>query len=348
MAIQTIYALGETQISVSGGGELSGQTQGDGSHLQDLFITLNSNAWEAVQIREDDSDTDFDDSDGSQRLDGAQTFDGEGYLDDMRVEAEFGLRLQDSEGNIYEAVAFNINEGGGSSFATVEGLAFVGGVGGFPPIGEPLRVISTQEGPSVAYSALAAPPCFTLGTLIDTPDGPRPVEDLRAGDLVTTIDRGAQPLLWTGCARCPAALLHRDTRFRPVLIRAGAFGPGLPVRDMALSPQHRVLIDDWRAALFFGQPEILAPVCRLVNDTTVTVDQAPRDVTYFHLLFERHELVRAEGLSCESLLATPDATCPTSREVLRLFPQLAEDLPPAAARLCIQGRSARVLLDHVV
>ncbi|MEM1238119.1 MAG: Hint domain-containing protein, partial [Pseudomonadota bacterium] len=196
MAIETIFALGETNITVSGGAQLSGISQGDGSHLQDLFITLNNNAWEEIEIREADSDTNFDDSDNSQRLNGDQTFDGEGYTDNMRVEAEFGLQLQDSFGNIYDVVAFNINEGGGSSFATVEGLAFVGGVGGFPPIGVPLQVISTQEGPSVAYGTLAAPPCFTHGALIETPEGDKAVEHLQAGDLVMTRDHGAQPLKW--------------------------------------------------------------------------------------------------------------------------------------------------------
>ena len=39
---------------------------------------------------------------------------------------------------------------------------------------------------------------FTHGTRIDTPDGPRPVEALAAGDLVTTLDNGSQPVRWTG------------------------------------------------------------------------------------------------------------------------------------------------------
>jgi len=55
MAIETIFALGETNISVSDNGELSGRTQGDGSHLQGLFITLNDNAWEEIEIREADN-----------------------------------------------------------------------------------------------------------------------------------------------------------------------------------------------------------------------------------------------------------------------------------------------------
>ena len=46
-------------------------------------------------------------------------------------------------------------------------------------------------------------PCFTAGTLIDTPSGPRAVEELRPGDLVTTRDHGPAPLLWAGASRLP-------------------------------------------------------------------------------------------------------------------------------------------------
>lgn len=349
MAIETLFALGETNITVSGGGQLSGISQGDGSHLQGLFITLNDNAWEEVEIREADGDNNFNDSDNSQRLNGDQTFDGEEYDDNMRVEAEFGLQLRDPNdpsGTIYNVVAFNINEGGGASYSTVEGLAFVGGVGGFPPIGVPLEVISTQEGPSVAYGALASPPCFTTDALIATPTGDVAVQELRPGDLVLTRDHGAQPLKWLGCARFPASLVSRDLRFRPVIVRAGAFGPGRPAHDMSLSPQHRVLVEDWRAPLFFGEAEVLVPIIHLVNDHSILQDTRSKDVAYFHLLFDRHEIICANGLSCESLLAVGGATCATSREVLNLFPDLKSCHRHSMVRPCVQGRAARLLLGR--
>ncbi|MEM1005490.1 MAG: Hint domain-containing protein, partial [Pseudomonadota bacterium] len=36
--------------------------------------------------------------------------------------------------------------------------------------------------------------CFTSGTLIDTPNGSRLIETLTVGDVITTADRGAQPI----------------------------------------------------------------------------------------------------------------------------------------------------------
>ncbi|MCU0816565.1 MAG: Hint domain-containing protein, partial [Cypionkella sp.] len=46
----------------------------------------------------------------------------------------------------------------------------------------------------VAFVTLNTIACFTLGTRIDTVDGPRPVEALVPGDLVLTRDHGPQPL----------------------------------------------------------------------------------------------------------------------------------------------------------
>lgn len=345
MPIFTTYALGGSQISVSGGEQLSGITQGDGSHLVGETITLNSNAWEAVDI--DDSESSFDDSDNSQSLNGPQTFDGISYTGSERVEAEYELTLQDPDGNSYTVLGFNINEaGGGASFGTVEGLAFVGGVGGFPPVGVPLTVVSAREGPSQPYAALATPPCFTAGSLIATPTGVVAVEELTPGDLVETLDHGPQPLRWIGTLRVPSAVLCHDPRFRPVRVRRDAFGPGRPRRDSWLSQQHRVLISDWRAALFFGEDEVLVPVKKLTNDTTVHIDSSPQNVTYVHLLFDRHEIVTVDGLTSESFFpdAAARAICPTHAELALMFPQLAVARADAlTARACIHDRRACVL-----
>ena len=130
MPVYTIYTLESSNITVSGGEQLSGITQGDGSHLMGETITLNSNDWIAVDI-DDSNDSNFDDSDTSQSLENAISYDGTAYASGLRVESEYEMILQDPDGNTYTVLAFNINEPGVTSYATVEGLAFVGGVGGF-------------------------------------------------------------------------------------------------------------------------------------------------------------------------------------------------------------------------
>lgn len=342
MPVETIYALGASQITVSGGEQLSGITQGDGSHLDGETITLDSNSWEAVLV--DDNDSDFSDNDGSQRLEGAQIFDGISYSDNIRVEAEFSITVQDPDGNTFELLAFNLNEGGGSSFATVEGLAFVGDVGGFPPIGVPLTVTATGEGPSEGYAELATPPCFTPGCLIETPSGPVDIDQLKVGDLVNTLDHGPQPIAWIGQTRLPGAVLNNRPEFCPVRIAKGAFGPNCPSREIRLSPQHRILISDWRAEFYFGESELLVPIKKLINDGDVIVDHAASEVCYIHLMFEDHQIVFSDGLASESYFPKLNDSDETGNEIRALFSDIAApDTEPLPVRPGISDKSAGVL-----
>lgn len=89
---------------------------------------------------------------------------------------------------------------------------------------------------------------FVRGTLIDTPDGPRPAEDLAAGDAVTTLANGSRPLRWVGRRRVELIEMLAHPGLRPVVFAPGTIGNG---RALSVSPQQRMLIDDWRAEVFF-------------------------------------------------------------------------------------------------
>ncbi|MBE0413364.1 Hint domain-containing protein [Yoonia sp.] len=326
MAIETLFILGASNITVSDGAQLSGITQGTGEHLLGKTITLNNNNWETVSINDAPArdEANFTDNDASQRLNGTQTIDGVTYSDQMIVEAEYALTVTDPDGVEYRLVAFNIRETGSGlpNFATIEGFAFVGPTGGFPPIGVPLTVIQNFEFPSEPYINFAAPPCFTAGTVLRTPDGDRPVEDLAVDDWVDTLDHGPQQIRWIGVVRLPRPVLAQKPKFRPVLIRQDAFGPGQPRRDLRVSPQHRMLVTGWQAELMFGEPEILVPAIKMVNDKTVTVDHSCDDLAYFHVMFDQHEIVFAEGVVTESFLPGLDETAAveTQAELEALFP----------------------------
>ena len=84
--------------------------------------------------------------------------------------------------------------------------------------------------------------CFAAGTRIDTPGGPRPVEEIGPGDLVLTLDHGAQPVRWARAKPVPLDNRMRDKRNAPVRIRRGALGAGMPESEMIVTPQHRVLV----------------------------------------------------------------------------------------------------------
>jgi len=174
----------------------------------------------------------------------------------------------------------------------------------------------TTQGPLIVPDGLG-PPCFTPGTLIATPDGERRVEDLKVGDLVLTADNGAQPLMWIGRTTVVA-----EGKLAPVRIDAGMFGLTQP---LLVSPQHRMLIDDWRAPYLYGHAEVLIAAHCLVNGKTVTRVEGGT-VDYIHLLFSRHEIVFANGAKSESYFpghAVSRSERETKAEILALFPELA-------------------------
>jgi hypothetical protein len=161
------------------------------------------------------------------------------------------------------------------------------------------------------------PPCFTPGTLILTPSGLCLIEDLQVGDLVMTRDDGPQPLRWLG--QCEVAG-HGD--WAPIRFAPGALGND---RALIVSPQHRMLITGWKAELYFGEAEVLVAARHLVND--MTIRRAPQSrVTYVHLLFDRHQVIWAEGAAPESLFlgdAVRASNPDLMDEVTALFPDLA-------------------------
>ncbi len=194
--------------------------------------------------------------------------------------------------------------------------------------------------------------CFAAGTLIQTPEGPRAIETLRPGDTVCLAGGGTAPLRWLGRRHISAGMLRGSPSLRPVRIAANAFGPGSPARDLVVSPQHRIQLDGWRVELLFGEDAgVLVPAETLLNDRTVTRARDLKDVTYCHMMFDRHEIVLAEGLAAESLHAGPALwSMPEAarQELFAIFPELQAG--PGAARQCtarpvLKRHEARVLAE---
>ncbi len=96
--------------------------------------------------------------------------------------------------------------------------------------------------------------------------------------------------------------LLQNPKLYPVRITAGALGKGLPEVDLLVSRQHRILVSSPIVTRMFGVPETLIAAIKLVELPGIFVDTSVTEVTYFHLLFENHEVVFAEGAPTESLL----------------------------------------------
>lgn len=208
-------------------------------------------------------------------------------------------------------------------------LMFFGEV---PPKDRDLWVVRTQidrTHTAAGHAEAGGVICFTPETLIATPSGPRLIRSLRPGDRVLTKDNGPQEVLWSGSRKMTGARLYAMPHLRPVRFRSGAFGAGRPEPDLLVSPQHRMLLRGPSAQALFNTPEVLVRAQDLINDLTVTVDYALRDVTYVHILLERHNIVFANGLETESFHPSNtalDMIEPDQREgLLEMMPDIADN-----------------------
>lgn len=207
----------------------------------------------------------------------------------------------------------------------------------------PLMVSDTPLDPSVTYTfgtfnTDGAVPynslvqCFLTGTRIETEEGLRPIETLKIGDKVRTMDSGFQAIRWIGATRLDAIDLQLSENLRPIRIKAGALGGGKPVRDLCLSPQHRVFVRSRIAERMFGLKETLIPAVKLLPLEGVEIADDIPEVAYYHILCDGHEIVYSEGVASESLYLGRQSLNAMShegvKEIEALFPELRADETP--------------------
>jgi hypothetical protein len=262
----------------------------------------------------------------------------------------------------FDLLANDVNTGGGALTIThINGVAVVPGQSVVLPSGDVVRLnadmtvtvtadtdadtfnftykVSGSGQTDTGIVTVSTIPCFVAGTLIRTPQGDIPVEALAPGDLVETLDHGPQPVAWVGRRIVAARGVHAPVRIAP-----GTFGAH---GALMVSPQHRVLVRDGRAELMFGETEVLIAARNLVDGRGVTVVDGGW-VEYVHILFERHEIVWAQGLATESFLPGPQVLDPDDaglrQEITALFPALADagGCGPAARRT-LRAHEARAL-----
>lgn len=294
--------------------------------------------------------------------------DGDGHDDDGFLHYTFGtsengttifLHAQDAVG-LYNAVTgetYGLYNWSGSPYtaSTATGDPFAGQTATLLDSSGQINGVTSLELQTDGTYTLANPPgpgesaiCFTPGTSILTEVGPRPVEALVVGDRVITKDRGAQTIRWIG-TRHFADLSQSPPDNQPIVIKAHAFGPNVPDRDTALSPNHAILNRHWTAPLYFGAAEVLT-----ASKALLSADYAHRsncqEVTYIHLLLDQHSLICANGMWAESLYLGSqcmEMLAPVSRaEVFDLFPQVRGNLggygPKIRPELC--KRETQLLL----
>jgi hypothetical protein len=246
---------------------------------------------------------------------------------------------------------------GGSTVATVLGSGTVtpgvNVLGVIVPLGVsvPVVILETQAGQIVflypeatpnllgavalivnasatAYTFPGGVICFASGTMIETPDGEIPVQDIRPGMTVLTRDNGAQEVVWAQSRTLSTHILDLRPNLRPIVIRKDALGENVPRRDMIVSPQHRILVGSRIVSRMFDEPEVLVAAKHLTEISGIKPAPCHSGVTYTHFMFDRHQIVKSEGAWCESLF--PGAECLKSvsvsakAEIISLFPALSD------------------------
>ncbi|PJI91807.1 Hint domain-containing protein [Yoonia maricola] len=187
--------------------------------------------------------------------------------------------------------------------------------------------------------------CYVASTMIETETGAKPIEALTVGDLVLTRDRGLQTIRWIGQSTVAA-----DGKLAPVRISAGSLGQNAPARDLLVSRQHRMLVSSAVCERMFGNREILVPAIKLTGLPGVFVDEAPSEVTYYHLMTDQHDIVYAEGVPSETLLSGPQAMEALPKqaldELLAIFPNILTEAPEPARQIERSKRIERLIIRH--
>ncbi len=191
-------------------------------------------------------------------------------------------------------------------------------------------------------------PCFTPGTMIQTPGGPRDVADLVVGDLVTTLDHGPKPIIWAG---------HRTLTFneashprQPILFTKGCLGNSLPAENLRVSPQHRMLFCGPDVQELFGLEQVFVLAKGLLDLPGVRQMHGKKKETYISILLDQHAVLTANDCLTESFYPGKMGLQMLGRamrsEVLDLLPLLADDQGAGygpLARRALTMRQARQL-----
>jgi Ca2+-binding RTX toxin-like protein len=193
-------------------------------------------------------------------------------------------------------------------------------------------------------------PCFTPGTMILTSQGEIPVQDLSVGDKVITRDNGMQEIRWIGSKALDGRMMLESPHLRPVLIRQGALGRGLPERDMMVSPNHRMLVANDKTSLLFEEREVLVAAKHIVDHKGIQqVDTI--GVSYVHMMFDAHEVVLGDGTWTESFqpgdYSLKGIGNAQRNEIFEIFPELRDTHGRknyVSARRSLKRGEARLLM----
>ncbi len=286
-------------------------------------VTLTNGAVYQQVLVEDTANAYFDDDAGlEQTLVSDITLDGATYTAGTIIESEYVLNVQAPGGETYILQFVSL----ANDAFTIHDFVPQGVK---PPDGVALTVIGRYDG-SYGINAYASmwPPCFGPRTRIQLADGRlQEAASLRGGETLRLADGGAirLDLVLRSAAQTAAS---------PVRLRAGALGPKRPLRGMVLSAQHRVWVEALGA---------LVPARALTVLPRVGLASPASASPLIHLVCQRHSIILAEGVTCETFWPGPQVMAGLSAGQRRRIRRLMGPSPtPAQPFLRVQDARTRL------
>jgi len=204
--------------------------------------------------------------------------------------------------------------------------------------GESLQMDGSFSGEHFVFSAdpggngtditlAAGPACYRRGTRIRTDSGEVAIERLAIGDRIPTLSGTLRTIRWIGRRRHAGGGIAQDRDVQPILLRAGALASGIPHRDLWVSPEHALYLDG-----------TLIPARALVNGMSICQEVGSNDLTYFHIEFDEHAVIWAEGALAESFVDEPSRDMfDNAEEFHRLYPHAPRKQPQLYAPRLEEG-----------
>ncbi len=134
---------------------------------------------------------------------------------------------------------------------------------------------------------------LSAGAMVPTPGGPVMAGDIVPGDLVQTVDHGAQPLRW--CRRVERPAMGAWT---PVRLRAPYYGAG---HDLLVGPGTRLVMSGTEVDYLFAEDEVMARARHLVDGRAALFETRRPVVAQVALMFDRHEVLDIDGCRVETM-----------------------------------------------